>query len=97
MVSPNTTDAEQFDIFKQMLNSLNDGHVQMTVPNEKLYFSNVYYRTKLEDELFDLELIENNYLTSEPKKMSEDYLTMGWIGDIGYVYAEWIFTFQNTN
>ncbi len=97
MVNENTSDSELFEVFKQMLNSLDDGHVQMTVPNEKMYFSNIYYRTKLEDELFSLDLIENTYLTSPPKKMMEDYLTLGWIGDIGYVYAEWVFVFEKTN
>ena len=40
-VSANTSSDELFDIMKQMLRSLNDGHVAMVVPNEKVYYSNI--------------------------------------------------------
>lgn len=97
MVGPNTNDSELFDVFKKMLSTLNDGHVQMVAPNENWFFSNSYYQYKFEDELFNLNLIEGNYLTTEPKKMAENHLSLGWIGDIGYVHAKWIFTFEYTN
>ena len=96
-VNMNTTDEELFDVFKNMLSCLNDGHVQMAVPNRKFFFSNSYYENKIDDELFNLDLIEDNYITSGLKKMSEDHLTMGWINDIGYVHLKWVYTFMFTN
>lgn len=97
MVSKNTTDQELFDVFREMLIPLDDGHVQLSKPNEQIFFSNTYYRTKLEDELFDLELIERDYITSGSKKMSDGHLTLGWIGDLGYVHLRHIYTFLYTN
>ena len=97
MVTLNTTDDELFDIIKLMLNKLDDGHVQMTVPNKQFYFANNFYRNKIDDDLFNLDLIENSYFTSETKKLAEDHMTLGWIGDVGYVHARWIFTFEYTN
>ena len=35
-----TTDVELEDIFKQLLRSLNDGHVSLSLPNKPIYISN---------------------------------------------------------
>ena len=96
-VSENTSDKELFSVFKEMLTPLDDGHVKLIMPDEQFFYANTYYRTKIEDELFDLELIENNYFTSGSKKMSDEHLTLGWIGEVGYVHLLHVYTFLYTN
>ena len=82
-----TTDDELYSIFKQMLKSLNDGHVQMIKPHEKIYYSNIYYEERLKDELFNLDLIKEKYLQNNYKVNGYDFNTYGWLeNNIGYVH-----------
>lgn len=89
-VDAQTTDAELFDVCKQMLRSLDDGHVFLTVPDQKVFNSNLIYDEKIDDELFDLDLIKNNYLASAVKESEDGGSTYGRIGDVGYVHLAWI-------
>jgi len=63
-VNASTTEDELHSIFVEMLGKLNDAHVKLTVPNRKVFQANIYSETKLEDELFNLDLIKNSYLTN---------------------------------
>lgn len=89
MVNSSTSDDELFSIFKKMLGPLNDGHVKLIVPGKKVYTPNIYYETRLEDELFDLDLIRESYLSGEYKVNGYEYNTYGWIGNIAYVHTVW--------
>lgn len=79
MVSPNTTDDELYNIITTMLAVLDDGHVQMTVPGKQYFFSNYIFNNKIDDALFDLELIEQEYLNNNYVKDVSDFP--------GYVYG----------
>ena len=89
-VTSSTTDAELYEIFKQMLGTLNDSHVSLTIPGQATWRSNQYVNDKVDDELFDLELIKTKYLSNEYKINGYDFNTYGWIGDIGYVHMVWV-------
>ncbi|MCB9224974.1 MAG: S41 family peptidase [Crocinitomicaceae bacterium] len=89
MVNANTTDDELFEIFKNMLSPLNDAHVKLIRPNDTLFTPNIYYRYRLEDDLFDIELIKSKYLNNVEKN-GYDFNTYGWLeNNIGYVHTVW--------
>ncbi len=92
-VSANTSDEALFGIFRQMLRSLNDGHVSMIIPDEKVYNSNIFYDERIEDELFDLDLIKSQYLKNDFVENGDGGNVYGWIGDIGYLHL--VFTSDN--
>lgn len=89
MVNNSTNDDELFSIFKQILAPLNDGHVKLIKPNEKIYTPNIYYEYKLEDDLFDLDLVKNSYLNGDYKVNGYEFNTYGWMNNIGYVHTVW--------
>lgn len=89
-VNATTTNAELEDIFKQMLSTLNDTHVELIVPGQPEWRSNQFVNDKVEDELFDLDLIKTNYLNNEYKINGYEINTYGWIGDIGYIHMVWV-------
>jgi carboxyl-terminal processing protease len=41
-----------------MLASLDDGHVSLTAPGREVFFSNRIRRHKIDDELFDLNVVK---------------------------------------
>jgi len=89
MVNNSTNDDELFSILKQILEPLNDGHVKLIKPNEKVYTTNIYYEYRLEDDLFDLDLIKNSYLNGDFKVNGYEFNTYGWLNNIGYVHTVW--------
>ena len=88
-VNTGTTENELHGIFIEMLGKLNDTHVKFTAPNRKVFQANIYYETKLEDELFNLDLIKNSYLTNL-KEYQDGGLVTGWIGNTAYAYFLYI-------
>lgn len=89
LVTPTTGDDELFTILSQMLTELNDGHVRLTAPNKPIFQSNKVFREKIDDDLFDLELIKDNYLVDDYKQ-TQSY-TYGLIDDsILYIHLLYI-------
>ena len=90
-VTDQTTDDELHDIFRNMLRPLDDGHVSLVAPNKKYYFSNLIYDERIDDELFDLDVIKENYLDSDYSINGYDLNTYGLLeGNIGYVHMVWV-------
>ncbi|MCV9386979.1 S41 family peptidase [Reichenbachiella ulvae] len=83
-VNASTTDEELIIIIKNMLRSLDDGHVSFTTPNADVYYSNYIIDQRIDDELFDLELIKSNYLQNDYQQSENNLNTYGWLGTIGY-------------
>ena len=77
-------------IFKQMLRSLNDGHVSITTPDADVYYSNLIIDQRIDDELFDLELIKSKYLQNNYSENGYGGNTYGKIDAIGYLHIAWI-------
>lgn len=88
-VTSTTTQDELFNIISSMLAELNDGHVRLTVPNKPIFQSNRVFREETDDDLFDMDLIKNNYLTDG--YTDHDSYMYGLVeGDIIYVYLKYI-------
>lgn len=86
MVHQNTTEEELYTIFKNMLRTLNDGHVNLTIPDHEVFVSNSILDEKIDNGLFNLELIKSNYLTGDFTETTDGFIVYGWIGTIGYVH-----------
>ena len=86
MVTPQTSDEELWDITTQMLDHLNDGHVQMTNGNGEEYESGDSILYVANDE-FDFQLILDTY-SDYHYETSDEGLTFGKIKDkdIGYIH-----------
>lgn len=57
MVTEETTDDELFHILSQMIAPFDDGHLSLTAPNRPVYFSNRFYRDRIDDELFSRDVV----------------------------------------
>ncbi len=62
LVNFNTTDEALFGILSEMIKPIEDGHVALMAPGIGAFDANPYFRDRIEDNLFDLDLIVNNYL-----------------------------------
>lgn len=89
-VSAGTSSDELLEIFKQMLRSLNDGHVSLITPDANVFYSNLIVDQRIDDELFDLELIKSKYLQNNFNESGYGGNTYGRMGTIGYLYLAWI-------
>ncbi|MCB9285656.1 MAG: S41 family peptidase [Lewinellaceae bacterium] len=89
-VDANTTDEELAEVFKQMLRSLNDGHVSLTIPNERVYYSNIIIDQEIDIDLFDLDLVKSKYMQNASLEKGNGGITYGWIGSVGYLHLPYI-------
>jgi hypothetical protein len=89
-VSSETSSEELLDIFKKMLRVLDDGHVSITTPDADIYYSNLIIDQRIDDELFDLELIKRKYLQNDFKESGYGGNIYGMMGSIGYLHIAWI-------
>lgn len=89
-VNQETTEDELHEIITEMLASLNDMHVFFVAPGRKIFHSNVYFNQKPGYDLFDLELVKEEYMSSESMELGYGGIVMGWIGNTGYVHFKWI-------
>lgn len=89
-VSAETSSDELKEIIKQMLRVLNDGHVSFTTPDADVYYSNLIIDQRIDNDLFDLDLVKSKYLSKDFKESGEGGNTYGMMGKIGYLYLAWI-------
>ncbi|MDP2042483.1 MAG: S41 family peptidase [Algoriphagus sp.] len=61
-VNNNTSDAELYTILTEMIAPFEDGHVALMAMPHGAFDANKYLRDRIEDELFDLSMIKQNYL-----------------------------------
>ncbi len=90
MVTEQTNDDELFDVLSQLLATLDDGHVSLTAPGKNIFFSNKIRQEKIDDELFDLAVIKNNYLENGFKEGDELSYIYGKVKNenIGYIFFD---------
>lgn len=89
-VSASTSDDELKEIIKQMLRVFDDGHVSFTTPDANVFYSNLIIDHRIDNELFDLELIKSKYLSGNFQESGYGGNTYGQLGTIGYLYIAWI-------
>jgi carboxyl-terminal processing protease len=92
MVNPGTTDDELFDVFSQMLATLDDGHVSLTAPGRNVFFSNRIRQYRIDDELFDLSVIKDWYLENGYRQDEQESFIYGKMNgrDIGYIFFDYV-------
>ncbi|AHM60543.1 peptidase s41 [Flammeovirgaceae bacterium 311] len=90
MVAENTSDDELFTILSSMLGSLDDGHVSLTAPGRKIFFSNTTRNMLLEDSIFQLEVIRQHYLEPGYKSDEDESYLYGKLKNtnIGYIFFD---------
>jgi len=87
-VNASTSEEELKRVFKSLLRTLNDGHVSLTTPGDDVFYSNVIIDQRIDDELFDLELIKHTYMHDTFRESGNGWNTYGWIGNIGYWHID---------
>lgn len=85
-------DDELYEALTGLLATLDDGHVTLTVPGKEIFRSNSVLREKTDDELFNTEVIRNNYLENNFRTGEEDSYIFGRIRgeNIGYILFDHI-------
>lgn len=89
-VQSSTTDDELFAIFSAMLSPLEDGHVTLTAPGKEVFISNTIRREKIDDSLFNRDVVRNHYLEPGFQVGDEDSYTYGKITaeNIAYIHFD---------
>jgi len=85
-VNENTSNEALISVFKQLLRTLDDGHVSFAVPHQAVFSSNLIYDQKIGSELLDLNLIKERYMNGVFQETNYGSNLYGWIGNIGYLY-----------
>lgn len=92
-VSISTTESELETILQQLLGSLDDAHVSLSVPNKPVFNSNHIINERIDHELFDINVIKNSYLKPGYVDNYDDGNIYGWIDNVGY----WAVKFESDN
>jgi len=85
-IDASTSEEELYDVFKQILRTLDDGHVSLTGLGEEVFKSNLIYDQGIGSELLDLELIKEQYMDGDYTESYEGLNLYGLIGNVGYLY-----------
>ncbi len=90
-VNDNMSDDELSNVLGSMIAMLNDGHVSMTAPGKKTFSSNKVYRDSIGFNLFDLDVIEHQYLDDSFEGNTDAGYVYGLInGDVVYIFLPFI-------
>lgn len=91
-VRANSTSDELYTAVTQMLAVLDDGHVGLTAPNKPVFNSNFIRNNKIDDDLFDLDLVKSGYLETGYKSTSDNGYVYGKLknGNIAYIYFDYV-------
>ncbi|MCU0358441.1 MAG: S41 family peptidase [Cyclobacteriaceae bacterium] len=91
-VTASTTEEELYQTITAMLTNLDDGHVQLVAPDRRIFNANYIRNNKIDDELFNLDVIRNKYLEPGFKQLSDDGYVYGKIRgkNIGYIYFNYV-------
>jgi carboxyl-terminal processing protease len=89
LVNSSTTDMELFDILASMVKPIQDGHISILAPHHGGFTANDIFEHKIDDELFNLNLIRSGYLEHDFKSFGEQYV-YGKIKDqnVGYIHFD---------
>ncbi len=92
LVTANTSDDELFTVLSGMLSHLDDGHVNLIAPNRETFNANFLRENKIDDDLFDQELIKAHYLEAGFKTDDEGSYVYGKIEgeNIGYIRFDYV-------
>lgn len=83
------TDSVLYDALTGMLATLDDGHVNLTVPGRNIFRSNRFFRERIGWDRFDLGLIKNRYIPQHTEGPEESYL-YGEMAGLLYIHFPWV-------
>lgn len=89
LVNKDLSNDSLYRVLTAMLEPLNDAHVQLVTPDRRVWSSNRIYRDLVDNDLFSLDLVKQNYLTDfRTKGEAESKTTYGRIAGqpIGYIH-----------
>lgn len=91
-LNENSTEEELYDALTGLLSTLDDGHVTLTAPGKEIFRSNSLLRNKIDDELFNPDVIRKYYLDDNFRTGEEDSYVFGKIKgqNIGYILFDYI-------
>jgi carboxyl-terminal processing protease len=91
-VNASTSEEHLYTIITTMLAHLDDGHVQLVSPNRPIFNANYLRNNNIDEELFNLDVIRNNYLEPGYKQLSDNGYVYGKIKgrNIGYIFFDYI-------
>lgn len=90
MVTSTSTDQELYLALTEMLSTLDDGHVQITTPGREHWYANTWYRERTGDNLFDLDVVHDHYLSTDGLFEVDNAVLRGHIGDVGYIHFSYV-------
>lgn len=109
LVKSNTTDEELFQIISDMLKVFDDGHISLTAPNRQVFYSNRIRREKIDDELFNKQVIktylesdfktgtDESYIYGKIKNQNVAYIFFDYVGDNWFVLDDFLNKYNNVN
>ncbi len=89
-VNANTTDDQLFEIITAMLSHLDDGHVSLMAKGEPFWSGSLEFRERAKDKLFDLGLIQDNYVNGNLRNINNQYFYGAINEDIGYLFINFL-------
>lgn len=92
MVTANSTPDQLYNAITSMLAVLDDGHVGLTAPDKPGFNSNFIRHNKIDNDLFDLDLVKTNYLESGYNASSDNGYVYGKLKNenIAYIYFDYV-------
>ena len=81
LIDEQSSDDELFATMCDLLAAFDDGHVSLTAPDRPVCKSNRYYREKIGFDLFDLELVRDDYLAGDWQTNEWKEHTLGQLDD----------------
>ncbi len=112
-VDAQTTDDELFSILSEMLTPFNDGHITLTAPARQVFFGNKIRREKIDDALFNIDVITNYletdfiegedgsdkapYIYGKMKDENVAYIYFRYVGDNFFVLDEFLNQYNDVN
>ncbi len=109
LVKSNTTDDELFQVLSNMLKVFDDGHISLTAPNRQVFYSNRIRREKIDDGLFNKQIIktylesdfktgtDESYIYGKIKNQNVAYIFFDYVADNWFVLEEFLNKYNNVN
>jgi len=90
-ISEGTTEEALYGVLTQMLATLDDGHVNLSIPGRPVFRSNTWFRERTDDSLFNLNVVKQFYLAPGFESGEEESYVQGLIGnDVAYVWFDYV-------
>lgn len=109
LVKSSSTDDELFQVLSNMLKVFDDGHINLIAPQKQVFNSNRIRREKIDDQLFNKQVIKNylesdikvgideSYIYGKIKNHNVAYIFFDYVGDNWLVMNDFLNKYSNVN